>query len=147
MNFIPPDFSKSASNSTLNYDLSAFNNSLQGPLQVSYVNWASPLSSWTQKAFTAVGILPNNGFNSGSIFGSMWVSHTVNPQDGRRSSSQTSFLDQAIKTSSLTAYTKTLAKRILFDGNNTASGVEVDTAGLAYTLKANLEVILSAGAF
>ena len=145
--FTPPNFSKRANNSTLNYDISAFNNSLQGPLQVSYVNWASPLSSWAQKAFTAVGIPPNEGFNSGKLIGTMWVSHTISPQKQHRSSSQTSFLDQAIRTTSLIVYTKTLAKRILFDAQKRAYAVEVDTAGLSYTLSARKEIILSAGAF
>ncbi|MCJ1473986.1 hypothetical protein MMC13_002642 [Lambiella insularis] len=147
VNFTPPDFSKRANNSTLNYDPLAFNNSLQGPLQVSYVNWASPLSSWAQTAFSAVGILPNNGFHSGKLFGSMWVAHTVSPEKQHRSSSQTSFLDQAIQTTTLMVYTKTLAKRILFDEQKKASAVEVNSAGLTYTLSAKKEVILSAGAF
>lgn len=77
----------------------------------------------------------------------MWVSHTINPQNEHRSSSQTSFLDRAIRTTSLIVYTKTLAKKVLFDSNKTAIGVEVDTAGLSYTLTAKREVILSAGAF
>ncbi|MCJ1377520.1 hypothetical protein MMC17_000615 [Xylographa soralifera] len=147
VNFTPPNFSKRVNNSTLNYDASAFNNSLRGPLQVSYENWASPLSSWAQKAFTAVGILPNEGFNSGNLFGSMWVSHTISPQKQHRSSSQTSFLDQAIRTTTLMVYTKTLAKRILFDAQKKAYTVEVNTAGLSYTLSARKEIILSAGAF
>ena len=43
--FTPPNYSKRYTNTTLNYDSSAFNNTLQGPLQVSYPNWASPFDS------------------------------------------------------------------------------------------------------
>ena len=44
-------------------------------------------------------------------------------------------------------YQSTLAKRVLFDRNKTATGIVVDSEGLQYTLAAKREVILSAGAF
>jgi choline dehydrogenase-like flavoprotein len=46
----------------------------------------------------------------------------------------------------LKIYTHTLAKQVLFDGNKTAIGVVVETGGFNYTLSANKEIILSAGA-
>jgi choline dehydrogenase len=46
----------------------------------------------------------------------------------------------------LKVFTHTLAKQVLFDGNKTATGVLVETAGFNYTLSASKEVILSAGA-
>jgi hypothetical protein len=39
-----------------------------------------------------------------------------------------------------------MAKQVLFDGNKTATGVVVETGGFNYTLSANKEIILSAGA-
>ncbi|KAL9035116.1 MAG: hypothetical protein Q9180_005032, partial [Flavoplaca navasiana] len=72
---------------------------------------------------------------------------TLNPDDQHRSSSQTSYLNRAINTTSIIGYTNTLANSILFDGNNTATGFSVQTASLYYTIYASHEVILSAGAF
>lgn len=145
--FTPPNYSKRYTNTTLNYNPSAFDNSLQGPLQVSYSNWASPFASWCQKGLSALGIKPNNGFNDGSLFGSMWVSSTINPAGEIRSSSQTAFLDQAAQNSSLHVYARTLAKRILFSRGKKATGVLVMSNNSTYTLSARKEVILSAGAF
>lgn len=145
--FTPPNYSKRFTNSTLNYDPSVFDNALKGPLQVSYPNWASPFASWCQKGLSAIGITPNDGFNSGSLFGSMWYTSTINPTGEIRSSSQTAFLSQQIKNSRLQVYTRTLAKRILFDKSKRATGVIVTSNSSTYTLTARKEIILSAGAF
>ncbi|KAL9627710.1 MAG: hypothetical protein Q9204_006382 [Flavoplaca sp. TL-2023a] len=59
----------------------------------------------------------------------------------------TSCLNRAINTTSIVVYTNTPANSILFDANNTATGVSVQTASLHYTIYASHEVILSAGAF
>ena len=134
-------------NGTVDFDANAFNNSIGGPLQISWANWASPIGSWGQIALSTAGIPPINGFNSGKLFGSTWVSQTLNPKNQHRSSSQTSYLNEAINTTSIVVYTQALANKILFNGNKTATGVSVQTAGLPYTLHARREVILSAGAF
>ncbi len=75
------------------------------------------------------------------------MSQTLNPDDQHRSSSQTSYLNGAINTTSIVVYTNTLANSILFDANHTATGVSVQTASLHYTIYASHEVILSAGTF
>lgn len=85
------------------------------------------------------------GFNSGVLEGSGWVPGTINPANAQRSSSQTSFWEQTSHTS-MKVYTRTRAKRILFD-QNTANGVEVATENWTYHLHARKEVVLSAGAF
>lgn len=95
----------------------------------------------------AIGIPPADDTNSGELHGSSWTPSTVDV-DMHRESSQTSFLDYAIQsTTGLQVYTKALARKILFDGNATATGVVVTTAGYNFTLSATREVILSAGAF
>lgn len=116
-------------------------------MQVSWANWATPIGSWGQIALASAGIPPINGFNSGKLLGSTWVTQSLNPVNQHRSSSQTSYLDEAINTTSIVVYTRTQASKILFDANNTATGVSVQTAGLPYTLHARREVILSAGVF
>ena len=73
---------------------------------------------------------------------------SVDPKTATRSSSETSFLQSAAANTGIQIYPNTLAKRILFDDKKTATGVEVQAAGLnnfTYTLSANKEVILSAG--
>ncbi|KAI4258501.1 MAG: hypothetical protein L6R42_005058 [Xanthoria sp. 1 TBL-2021] len=57
------------------------------------------------------------------------------------------YLNEAINTTSIVVYTNTLATKILFDANNTATGVSVQTGGLPYTLYTRHEIILSAGIF
>lgn len=86
------------------------------------------------------------GLNSGSLLGFSEFTLSIDPQAGTRSSSETSFLQEAISSSTLQVYQQTLAKRILFDDNKTATGVRVVTAGTEYTLSAKKEVILAAGA-
>ena len=148
VNFTGPDFTKRYMNSTLDYDPSVFDNALKGPLAVSYANYASPTSSWFQLALEKAGLpLAKLGFSTGSLFGNMWSTSTVYPESSQRCSSQTSFLDQAVATSTLKVYNGTMARRILFKKHNVASGVLVTTSGEDFVLSARKEVILSAGAF
>lgn len=119
---------------------------LQGPVQISFPNMAAPISSWFQKAFRENGIDDVEDFNSGSLLGSQYDFQTIDPASATRSSSETSYLRYAFGRTRLITYPSTLAKRILFDGNKTATGVQVDSGGLKYVLSAKKEVILSAGA-
>ncbi|KAL8735001.1 MAG: hypothetical protein Q9166_001126 [cf. Caloplaca sp. 2 TL-2023] len=144
----PPNLGKRyPTNGTVDFNPAAFDNSIGGPLQVSWPNWASPIGSWAKRALALAGIRPIDGFNSGSLIGSSWISQTLNPVDQHRSSSQSSYLNQAINNTSIIIYTQTLGQKVLFGSNKTAYGVSVSTAGVFYTLRARKEVILSAGAF
>ena len=149
IHFTPPDTAKrsagTAADTTVSYDPSAFSQS-GGPLQLSYVNYFQPFSQYIERAFTALGLREIPGFNSGQLIG--WSEFTVtrDPKTATRSSSESSFLQQAIKTSTIQVYHQTMAKRILFSANKTAIGVTVDTANVPYTLSARKEVILAAGA-
>jgi len=126
-----------------------------GPLHVSFSNYADAFGSWAQKAFIAVGMaLQNGGLNYGVLNGSAYSTLTVDPRNGYRSSSESSFLQAAIQNGTApTIYKNTLAQKILFDGSNTATGVNVATAGgfgiksVNFTLTARKEVIVSAGVF
>ncbi|KAL8966714.1 MAG: hypothetical protein Q9183_003244, partial [Haloplaca sp. 2 TL-2023] len=125
-----------------------------GPLQVSYSNYADAFGSWAQKAFIGVGMaLQNLSLNAGVLSGSAFSTLTVNPTNGHRSSSESSFLQAALQNgTSPTIYKNTLAQKILFNGT-TATGVLVSTAGsfgvpnANFTLRARKEVIVSAGVF
>ncbi|KAF7177335.1 hypothetical protein CNMCM7691_005294 [Aspergillus felis] len=125
-----------------------------GPLQVSFGNSVDAFGTWTQRAFTAVGLEEINGLNSGRLLGAAYGTSTINPKNAQRSSSEASFLQEAIaKGSPPTLYINTMAQRILFDSDKVATGVQVSTAGafgtppVNYTLTARKEVIISAGAF
>lgn len=143
--FTPPDYSKRGAGSEVLYDPEAFSPD-GGPLQVSYSNYYHPISSFIKRTFLSLGLLNIAGFSSGSLIGFSEFPYTIDPRAGTRSSSETSFLQESIATSTLQIYQKTLAQRIIFDKNNTATGVNVVTSGKSYTLSATKEVILAAGA-
>lgn len=146
----PPDLSKRfPTNSTISENYSSYDNSLNGPLQVSWPNWASPWGTWVLKGLNAVGVPLASSFVSGSILGAGWNVWTLNPATQTRDSSQSSFLNYAVQTSDFNfyIYKNTLAKKILFDSNKTATGVLVSAAGLTYQLNVGRQVIVSAGVF
>ena len=101
----------------------------------SYSNWADPSASDLVSAFDELGIqsLPDN-INNGVLLGHGLPSSTIDPTHETRSSAQTSFLNLAFDTSPLTVYTRTLAEKILFGATTTASGIQVNTAGMTYQI-------------
>ena len=119
-----------------------------GPLEVGYINYPLPFGSWAKLAFDEMGLTETADFNHGDLINKyQYFTQTIAP-DMTRSSSQASYLDWAIASArqNLQTYTRTLAKRIIFDENMRATGVEVTTFGLPYTITASREVILTAGA-
>lgn len=143
--FSPPNTSDRADNATIKYDASAYS-STGGPLQVSYPNYANPLSSYLKKALAQLGVPEIPGFSSGTLLGYQYIANSLNYLGQVRSSSETSFLRNAIGDNShIALYVQTLAKKILFDDQNTATGVQVNSGGATFTITANREVILSAG--
>ncbi|KAL9117566.1 MAG: hypothetical protein Q9187_005894, partial [Circinaria calcarea] len=143
--FTPPNYAKREADSLITYDPAAFN-STGGPLQVSYLNRYAPISKYFKAAFTSLGLKEIPGLNSGQLFGFSEFTRTIDPQAATRSSSETSFLQEAIASTTLMVYQRTIARKILFSANLSATGVGVDTAGVQYTLFAKKEVILAAGA-
>ncbi|KAF6804273.1 versicolorin b synthase [Colletotrichum sojae] len=146
--FSPPKSPPRFANASAEYNPDAFSPS-GGPLRVSYANYAQPFSTYLEPSLNEIGIPPAQDFNSGELMGAQYCSDTIQPDSQKRDSSQTSFLIEAIGRKNLKVYQLTLAKKILFDSNKKATGVVVTSnAGIStYTLKANKEVILSAGAF
>ena len=131
-------------NATVQNDPSSFSSS-GGPLQVSYPNYADAISSWFARALTELGLKPLAGLTSGKLLGFSYTLLTIDPSTQTRSSSETSFLREALQqTSNLYIYKSTLAKKVLFS-NKVATGVEVDGGAGSYTISARNEVILSAG--
>jgi choline dehydrogenase len=146
LNFTPPDMSKRIANATPNYDPSTLGTG--GPLALTYPNYAQPFSTWVARAMEYMGIPHVNGFTSGYLNGSSWLVNTINHATGFRESSETAFLRPFLDRPNLLVYRRTLAEKVLFDGD-VATGVQVDLgSGLqSLTLAARKEVVLSAGVF
>lgn len=142
--FTSPDYAKRGPGSSVTYSQDALIAS-GGPLRVSYTNFYQPFSAYFKQALQDLGLKNIPGLNSGSLLGFSEFTLTVDPKTGIRSSSETSFLQEAIAATTLQVYQKTVAKRIIFDSGKRASGVVVATAGVSYELSARKEVILSAG--
>ena len=150
VSFTPPDPAKLGTNEAalIGYDPEAFSSS-GGPLKVSYPGYLQPISPFIGKAFERLGLASIPGLNSGRLLGFEGATLTIDPEHGTRSSSHTSFLAEVLNSrrTNLQIYHNTLATRIIFDGNKTATEVSVSTAGVPYILTAHREIILSAGAF
>lgn len=148
VDFTPPNEKLRGCNATVEYDEDAFDE-LGYPLQVTYPNYAMSFSSWMKRGLKSIGIHETNGFNSGNLNGSQYSTSTIRASDQKRSSSESAFFRSSSRKrlGTLKIYTSTLAKGIIFDSLKRATGVEVRTGILTYTLNARHEVILSAGVF
>ena len=143
VHFSPPNYSKRGG-PTIPYDPKVFSPN-GGPIQVSYPNYYEPFSDAVLNGFSKLGFREIPGLNSGSLLGFAEFTLTVDSTTATRSASDT-FLQAAIANSTLQVYQSTLAKRILFNSNKTASAVEIDVGGITSFLSARKEVILAAGA-
>lgn len=142
-NFVGPN--GRPANATPEYDESTL--STGGLLTVTYPRYAMAFSSWAQRALQAIGVRPINGLTSGNLLGSSYQLLTEDATEFVRETSETAFLKKlGLTQSNLVVYQSTLATKITFNGT-TASGVEIDMGGFPFTLTANKEVVLSAGAF
>ncbi|KAF4626925.1 hypothetical protein G7Y89_g11230 [Cudoniella acicularis] len=148
----PPNLQKrNVQNATVLYDPTVFDNSLGGPVQVSWGNWVDITSTWLALAMQSIGLaLSPLGLSSGVLSGyGAWVTSEIKPDDATRSSSQASYLRQSIESTMINVYVHTQATRILFDQESPkrATAVSVSTQGFEYAISANKEIILSAGVF
>ncbi|KAL4784153.1 hypothetical protein BJX76DRAFT_233212 [Aspergillus varians] len=134
-----------APNTSVTYDPAGFE-PVGGPLHVTWPNYGSVFSTFLENGLEAIGVPTDTDFNSGVLDGSSWAPVTINPRNQTRDSSETSFLQQALATSTLRVYDHTMALRIEFNGN-TARGVRVKRGGVQFTIAARKEVIVSAGVF
>jgi choline dehydrogenase-like flavoprotein len=144
--FTPPNTDYRAQNASADYDADAYESDA-GPLQVSYANFAEPFSSWMSLGMEAIGIDQAKEFNLGTLMGAQYCASTIDPSSELRSSSEESFLSK-ITPMSLTTYKHTLAKKVVFDENKRAIGIQVKSLlENTITFSASEEVIISAGAF
>ncbi|RAH73909.1 GMC family oxidoreductase [Aspergillus aculeatinus CBS 121060] len=145
--FTPPDNAERPLNASAGYNPAAFAEG--GPLQVSYPVDSVAFSSWMERAMLDIGLGETQDFNSGTLLGAQYCSLTIHPSERTRCSSETAFgqIDDSISKTRL--YSKTMAKKVLFNSNKEAIGVVVRTGNTTsiYTLRATREIIVSAGAF
>lgn len=144
--FTPPDTKSRLENATVQYRASAFETS-GGPLEISYSDYAMPFSTWMKQGMDAIGLSEADDFNNGELNGYQYCTSTIRPSDQSRSSSESSYL-KSTKATTLKVFDQKLAKRILFDEQKNAIGVELASQlGIRSKIMASKEVIVSAGAF
>ncbi|EFQ35941.1 GMC oxidoreductase [Colletotrichum graminicola] len=145
LNFTPPRNDLRAANATPQYSHSALGHG-DGPLSLGFPNWAYAFPTWATKAFSQMGIrLRKEGFQNGGLLGQAYAMFTIDAGSMLRSSSETSFLQSSLGNTKYYLYPLTNAKKIIFDGNKTATGVQVESLGANFTLRARKEIIVSAG--
>lgn len=115
-----------------------------GPLFVEEPRSPNPLSKRLVEAMCATGIDPNPDFNGAVQEGAGL--YQLTQRRGARWSSDDGYLRPARKRPNLTVLIETPVTRILI-ARGSAQGVEVVRDGSRQTLRANREVVLSAGAF
>lgn len=115
-----------------------------GPLPVSDMLHADPLSGAFIKAAVEAGIPDNPDFNGATQEGAGWFQTTT--RNGRRASTAMAYLRPARGRSNLHVETAALAQRILFDGRR-AAGVEYRQNGALRTARARKEILVSSGAY
>lgn len=145
--FTPPDNDKRGASIETEYDASAFSPK-GGPVHISYANYVPSWAALVSKGLNALGLKSIDGFSSGNLLGYSYTTTAVRPKTATRSASDDfvkAARDENLKT--LKVYTQSLAKRVLFDDNKKATGVEVTSIGIDYTLNARKEVIVSGGTF
>ncbi|MDO9561217.1 MAG: choline dehydrogenase [Bradyrhizobium sp.] len=115
-----------------------------GPLPVSDMLHADPLSGAFIKAAIESGIPDNPDFNGATQEGAGWFQTTT--RNGRRASTARSYLRPARGRRNLHIETAALAQRILFEGRR-AAGVEYRQNGALRTVRARREILISSGAY
>jgi choline dehydrogenase-like flavoprotein len=115
-----------------------------GPLPVSDLTHADPLSAAFIAAAAETGIPKNPDFNGATQEGAGFFQTTT--RYGRRASTAVSYLRPAKKRKNLHIETSALARRVVFDGRR-AVAVEYEKAGSQRTARARKEVLVSSGAY
>lgn len=113
-----------------------------GPIRLSYGTRRSAISSAFIESAMSAGMPENNGFNGASQVGAGFYELTI--ADGQRSGAFR-YLDHARSRSNLTVMANCRAQRIVLAGTR-ARGVVVEVEGEEIEIRADREVLLTAGA-
>ena len=114
-----------------------------GPQKVSDLRLRRPIAEYFIRAATEIGIPLNEDYNGATQEGVGYFQQTA--YKGLRWSTAKSFLRPVRHRRNLSLITKAQVSRLLLDGRS-VTGVEYSQAGKLHRVKANAEVILSAGA-
>jgi len=115
-----------------------------GPLSVSEGRSLNRLGDAFLEAAEQAGHPRNADFNAASQLGV--GRYQVTQRNGMRCSAAVAYLHPVMERPNLTVITDALAHKVLFEGNR-AVGVEIGRGGEIEQLRANREVILSAGTY
>jgi choline dehydrogenase-like flavoprotein len=115
-----------------------------GPLTVSDGRSEHPLASAFVQAAVQAGFKPNDDFNGETQFGV--GRYQLTQRGGMRCSTAVAYLHPALGRPNLSVLSATRAHRVLIEGGR-ATGVEVERGGTVEVVRAEREVILSAGAY
>ncbi|PHH81674.1 hypothetical protein CDD82_207 [Ophiocordyceps australis] len=116
-----------------------------GRVRVTFSNWANTWASWARLALGELGVLSAPDFVTGNLLGFGYAAQTIDAATQTRSSAETAYLRAAMEAGpKLVVYKSTLAKRVLFEGK-AAVGVQVEVAGVGFSLMAAREVVVAAG--
>ncbi|MEV6201582.1 GMC family oxidoreductase N-terminal domain-containing protein [Streptomyces sp. NPDC051771] len=115
-----------------------------GPLTVSEGRSGHPLSSAFVRAAQQAGHKANDDFNGQEQFGV--GRYQLTQRGGLRCSAAVAYLHPALDRPNLTVLSSTQARRVVIEGGR-ATGVEVERGGTLEVLRAEREVVLSAGAY
>jgi len=115
-----------------------------GPLPVSELSHADPLSAAFIEAAAETGIPKNADFNGATQEGAGYFQTTT--RHGRRASTAVAYLRPAKGRSNLHIETAALAQRILFEGRR-AVAVEYRKEGALRTARARREILVCSGAY
>jgi choline dehydrogenase len=115
-----------------------------GPLPVSDLTHADPLSAAFIEAAAEIGIPKNPDFNGATQEGAGFFQTTT--RRGRRASTAVAYLRPAKDRKNLRIETSALAQRVVFDGRR-AAAVEYRKDGALRSARARMEVVVSSGAY
>ncbi|MGW2699857.1 GMC family oxidoreductase [Streptomyces sp. NPDC001340] len=115
-----------------------------GPLTVSDGRSVHPLSSVFVQAAQQAGHKANDDFNGETQFGV--GRYQLTQRGGMRCSTAVAYLHPALERPNLTVLSPARAHRVVIEGGR-ATGVEVERGGSVEVIRAEREVILSAGAY
>ncbi|MDR3083578.1 MAG: GMC family oxidoreductase N-terminal domain-containing protein [Streptomyces sp.] len=115
-----------------------------GPLTVSEGRSEHPLSSVFVQAAVQAGHKANDDFNGETQFGV--GRYQLTQRRGMRCSTAVAYLHPALQRPNLTVLSSAHAHRVVIEGGR-AAGVEVERGGTVEVIRAEREVVLSAGAY
>lgn len=114
-----------------------------GPIHVELPNQTNPIGAAFIDAGVEIGLPRFEDHNAGSMEGIGWFNFTI--KHGQRFSVVHAFLQPALARPNLEASTHAHTRRLLFEGTRCV-GVEYAKGGRVHTARAELEVIVCAGA-